>query len=51
VDVLANDQAGAYQSGVLPPVRASTDRNLWAWIAAGAGLLSFLLAFLIPRRR
>lgn len=51
VDVLANDQAAAYQSGVLPPVRVGTDRNLWAWIAAGAGLLSFTLAFLIPRRR
>ncbi|MER3444341.1 MAG: hypothetical protein C4333_09585 [Meiothermus sp.] len=51
VDVLANDQAAAYQSGVLPPVRATIDRKLWTWVAAGAGLLTFLLAFLIPRRR
>jgi len=52
VDVLAQNQAAAYSSGILPPVRAEpVQRRLpLAWLSAGIGLLIFLLAFRFPRR-
>ncbi|WP_036270086.1 glucodextranase DOMON-like domain-containing protein [Meiothermus rufus] len=50
VDVLAFNQNQAYQSGVLPPVRAVQNRMPWALLSAALGLLSILLAFRFPRR-
>ncbi|RIH81614.1 hypothetical protein Mlute_02749 [Meiothermus luteus] len=50
VDVLHPQQAQAYQSGVLPPLRAAQNRTPWALLSAGLGLLFVLLAFRFPRR-
>ncbi|KGQ22422.2 glucodextranase DOMON-like domain-containing protein [Thermus filiformis] len=48
VDVLAEDQTRAYQTGVLPPVR-KTPPPYPALLALGLGAVSFLLAFLLRK--
>lgn len=48
VDVLAQNQAEAYRTGVLPPVR-QTPPPYPALLAFGLGLVSFLLAFLLRK--
>ncbi len=50
VDVLAFNQNQAYQSGVLPPVRAVQNHRPWAILSAALGLISIFLAFRFPRR-
>ncbi|RDI96725.1 hypothetical protein DV704_00255 [Meiothermus sp. QL-1] len=50
VDVLALDQARAYKTGVLPPIRATANRAPWALLSAALGILFVLLAFRFPRR-
>lgn len=50
VDVLAQNQHQAYQTGVLEPVRAIQNRIPWAMLSAALGVLFILLAFRFPRR-
>jgi carbohydrate-binding DOMON domain-containing protein len=50
VDVLSPSQVRAYQSGILPPVRAIQNRIPWAILSAALGVLFILLAFRFPRR-
>lgn len=50
VDVLAQNQHQAYQSGVLHPTRAIQNRIPWAILSAALGVLFILLAFRFPQR-
>lgn len=51
VDVLSDQQSQNYTSGELSPVRAQRLVVPWlAWVAAGVGLASLVLGWLIPSR-
>ncbi|MDX2007772.1 MAG: glucodextranase DOMON-like domain-containing protein [Meiothermus sp.] len=52
VDILTpnRSQTRTYQEGVLPPVRATQNRYLWAALSGAAGLLILMLSLFLPRR-